>query len=73
MVALRGKLFLAQPSAAFARLQILGSMSPLVVFLTSIPLAFISTSLALVWWLVGSVLAGFLLSRLDAEPPEDPA
>ncbi len=73
VVALRGKLFLAQPSAAFSRLQILGSMSPLVVFLTSIPLAFISTSLALVWWLVGSVLAGFLLSRIDAEPPEDPA
>lgn len=72
VVALRGTLFLAQPSRAFARLMILGSLSPLVVFLTSIPLAFASTTVAVSWWLAGSMLAGFLLSRVHAEPPEDP-
>jgi uncharacterized membrane protein len=73
LVALRGNLFLAAPSRPFARQAILGSLSPLVVFLTSIPLAFVSTSLALGWWLVGSVLGGWLLSRRPAAPPEDPA
>jgi uncharacterized membrane protein len=73
LVALKGNLFVAAPSPAFARLQVLGSLSPLVVFLTSIPMAFVSTSLALVWWPVGSVLAGGILSRIHAAPPEDPA
>ncbi len=72
-VAYKGKLFLAQPSRDFARLQVLGSLSPVFVFLTSIPLAFISTSIALVWWLVGSVLAGQLLSRMHAQAPQDPS
>ncbi len=73
LVALRGRLFLAQPDPAFVRLQLLGSLSPVVVFLTSIPLAFVTPTLAVLWWLVGSVLSGFALSRMHAEPPEDPA
>ena len=73
VVALRGRLFVAPPDRPFARQLILGSLSPMVVFLTSIPLAFASTTLALLWWLVGSVLAGWLLGRMNAVPPEDPA
>ncbi len=73
LVALKGKLFVAAPSPAFGRQLVLGSLSPTFVFLTSIPLAFVSTTLALVWWFAGSVLAGWGLSRIAAEPPEDPA
>lgn len=73
LVAKRNGLFIAQPGPAFARLEILGSLSPVVIFLTSIPLAFVSTTLALLWWPVGSVAAGLMLSRVKAEPPEDPA
>ena len=73
VLALRGRLFLAQPEAAFARVQVLGSLSPVAVFLTSIPLAFVAPALAVLWWLVGSILAGFALSRVHAPPPEDPA
>jgi uncharacterized membrane protein len=73
LVALRGDLFLAPPDRPFARQLVLGSLSPMVVFLTSIPLAFISTSWALIWWLVGSMIAGRLLGRMQAQPPEDPA
>lgn len=72
-VAYKSKLFIAQPSRDFAKVQVLGSLSPVLVFLTSIPLAFVSTTLALVWWVVGSVLAGQLLSRMSAPPPEDPS
>jgi uncharacterized membrane protein len=72
LTASRGELFVAAPSRAFARLQVLGSLSPVVVFLTSIPLAFVSTMLAVVWWGVGSFLAGWGLSRTSAAPPEDP-
>jgi uncharacterized membrane protein len=71
-LALRGKLFVAQPDPAFSRVQVLGSLSPIVVFLTSIPLAFISPTLAVLWWPTGAVLAGFLLGRMPARPPEDP-
>lgn len=73
LVALRGNLFIAAPSKAFGRQQVLGAASPLAVFMTSIPLAFISSWLALVWWIAGSVLAGSLLARMKAQPPEDPA
>ena len=72
VVALRGNLFLAAPDRPFSRQLILGSLSPMVVFLTSIPLAFLSTTWALLWWLVGSLLAGWLLGRMNAVPPEDP-
>lgn len=72
VVALRGRLFITQPSKPFTRLMILGSLSPLVVFLMSIPLAFVATGLAIVWWGVGGALSGLLLSRIPAEPPEDP-
>lgn len=72
VVALRGGLFIAAPSSAFARMQILGSLSPLLVFVSSIPLAFVRPWLALLWWVVGSVLAGLLLNRMHAEPPADP-
>ncbi|MEZ5186789.1 MAG: TMEM175 family protein [Candidatus Nanopelagicales bacterium] len=73
LVAKRNRLFIAQPGPAFARVQILGSLSPIVIFLTSIPLAFWSSAVALLWWPVGSFLAGFALSRIAVEAPEDPA
>ena len=73
LVALRGKLFVAPPDPPFARYLILGSISPTIVFLASIPMAFVSPTLALLWWLVGSLLAGWALSRRRATPPEDPA
>lgn len=73
VVALRGNLFVAAPDRRFARQLVLGSLSPMVVFLSSIPLAFLSITWALLWWFVGSVLAGHLLGRMKAEPPEDPA
>ena len=73
LVALRGDLFIAPPSRDFARQLVFGSLSPTVVFLSSIPLAFLSTTWALLWWLVGSVLAGHLLGRMKGQPPEDPA
>jgi len=74
LVAYRRGLFMAPLSAPFRREQIMGSLSPLVVFLSSIPLAFINPMLAMGWWLVGSVGAGFLLSRLSpAAPPPDAA
>ena len=54
-------------------MQVMGSLTPLVVFLTSIPLAFVNPVFAMGWWLVGSVGAGFLLSRMaPADPPADP-
>ncbi|MEI2642583.1 MAG: TMEM175 family protein [Candidatus Nanopelagicales bacterium] len=72
VVAWKGGLFVAQPSREFARMQILGSLSPLLVFLSSIPLAFVSTWLALAWWFAASTLAGVLLNRGHVNPPEDP-
>lgn len=72
VIARRNTLFIAQPGPAFARVQILGSLSPIIIFLTSIPMAFVSVAIALLWWPLGSVLAGFSLSRVKAEPPEDP-
>lgn len=71
-LALRGRLFVGQPDPAFSRVQLLGSLSPIIVFLTSIPLAFISPTLAVLWWPTGAVLAGFLLGRMPGRPPEDP-
>ncbi len=72
LIADRDGLFVAPLSPAFRRAQVIGSLSPVVVFLTSIPLAFVSTGLALTWWVVGSVAAGFTISRLlPAEPPPD--
>ena len=72
LIADRDGLFVAPLSPAFRRAQVIGSLSPVVVFLTSILLAFVSTGLALTWWVVGSVAAGFTISRLlPAEPPPD--
>ncbi len=73
LVADRRGLFLAPLSGPFRRMQVMGSLTPLVVFLTSIPLAFVNPVFAMGWWLVGSVGAGFLLSRMaPADPPADP-
>jgi uncharacterized membrane protein len=48
LVADRDDLFVAPLSPTFRRAQVLGSLSPVGVFLLSIPLAYVSTSLALV-------------------------
>ncbi len=72
LVAVKGDLFVAPVTPAFKRAYIVGSLSPVFVFLTSIPLAFVSPAAAMVWWLLGSVGAGFLFSRfLPVTPPED--
>ncbi len=74
LVADRRGLFLAPLSGPFRRQQVVGSLTPLAVFLTSIPLAYVNPAAAMVWWLVGSVGAGFLLSRMAAaSPPADPS
>jgi uncharacterized membrane protein len=74
LVADRRGLFVAPLSPAFRRQQLLGSLMPLAIFLTSIPLAFVNTAAAMGWWVVGSVGAGFMLSRLaPAQPPDDDA
>ena len=72
LVADRNGLFLAPPSRRFRNLQVIGSLSPVVVFLSSIPLAFVNTTLAMMWWLGGSILFGLVLSRFHADPPPDP-
>ena len=73
LVADRQGLFLAPLSPRFRNLQVIGSLSPVVVFLSSVPLAFVNTTLAMIWWLVGSVLFGMLVSRFHADPPADPS
>lgn len=74
IVADRRNLFLAPVSPAFRRQQIIGSLSPLFVFLSSIPLAFVNAWAAMIWWLVGSIALGFVLSKVlrVAPPPDDP-
>jgi hypothetical protein len=49
-------------------------LSPLFVFLSSIPLAFVNAWAAMIWWLVGSIALGFVLSKTlaTAPPPVDP-
>lgn len=65
VVADRGNLFVVPLTSDFRRQQVIGSLSPIVVFLLSIPVAFfIDPTVAMIWWLVGSVAAGFILSRM---------
>ncbi len=74
VVADRGALFVAPLSRPFRRQQILGSLTPLIGFLGSIPIAFLlGTSWALLWWLVAAVGSGMVFSRYaTAAPPADP-
>lgn len=73
-VADRGDLFVAPLSPEFRRQQLLGSASPLLVFTVSIPLAFVSPTLAVVFWFAGGVALGFVMSRVfRAQAPPDPA
>lgn len=71
VVADRGNLFVVPLTPAFRRQGVIGSLSPVVVFLSSIPLAFVNPYLAMGWWLVGSVAAGVILSRLTPAAPPD--
>lgn len=68
-VAYSDNLFLLPPSKSFKTQQMIGASSPVVIFLLSIPLAFISSWLAVAFWLVASVLAGFILSKVATAPP----
>lgn len=69
-IAFRDRLFSPAPSKSYARQQMVGAATPVAIFLLSIPLAFVATWLAIVFWLVGSVAVGFAMSRLlTAEPP----
>jgi uncharacterized membrane protein len=70
-VAYSDDLFGLRPSPEFKRQQMIGASSPVVIFLCSIPLAFLSPVLAMAFWVVGSVAVGFVLGRiLTAAPPE---
>ena len=70
-VAYTDDLFLLRPSPTYKKQQMLGASSPVIIFLLSIPLAFVAPQLAIAFWLVGSILVGVLLSRfLTAPPPE---
>jgi uncharacterized membrane protein len=73
LVAARHRLYVAQPDRAFLRRVVVGSLTPLAAFLTSIPLAFVATWLAVSWWFLGAVIGGFAVARfLPADPPPDP-
>jgi uncharacterized membrane protein len=73
VVADRDELFLKPISADYRRKAILGGLTPVPVFLLSIPLAFVSTALAIAFWVVGSVALGWSVNRFtgdDADQPE---
>ncbi|MFM2438371.1 MAG: hypothetical protein RLZ55_1190 [Actinomycetota bacterium] len=73
VVADRGDLFTVPLTSEFRRTSVLGSLTPVVGFLTSIPLAFVSPWLALLWWVVASVGLGAAINRfLPSQPPVDP-
>ncbi len=63
LVADRDSLFLKPITPEYRRLAILGGLTPIPVFLLSIPLAFVSTALAIAFWVVGSVALGWSVNR----------
>jgi uncharacterized membrane protein len=70
-VAYSDKLFLLAPSDRYVKQQMIGASSPVVIFLVSIPLAFVAPWLAVAFWVVASVVVGMVLSRvLTARPSE---
>lgn len=68
-VAYSDDLFGMRPSPTFKKQQMIGASSPVVIFLLSIPLAFLSPVLAMAFWVVGSMAVGFALSRILTAPP----
>ncbi|MCB9412095.1 MAG: DUF1211 domain-containing protein [Actinobacteria bacterium] len=64
LVADRDGLFLRPLTAGERRYRVLGACTPLPGFLLSIPVAFASTTLAVVCWFAGSVLFGWATSKL---------
>lgn len=73
LIADRRGLFVAPLSPAFRRRAVVGSLTPLVAFLTSIPLAFVATWLAIAWWFAVAMALGYAVSRwMVADPPMDP-
>lgn len=73
-VAIRGDLFIAPLSPAFARQTIAGALTPVVGFLVSIPVAFLLwPTAAIATWFVAAVVLGYAVTMLfPAEPPADP-
>ena len=70
IVADRDSLFIKPVTPAFRRQSIVGSLIPVVGFLVSIPIAFISTWAAVAFWFVAAVSIGALVNRLlPADPP----
>lgn len=63
VVADRDSLFLKPITSEYRRMAILGGLTPVPVFLLSIPLAFVSTALAIAFWVVGSVALGWSVNR----------
>ncbi len=70
-IAYTDNLFSIMPSGAYKRQAMVGSSIPVATFLLSIPIAFISTWLAVGFWFVASIASGYLVSKLfRAHPPE---
>ena len=68
-IAHRDGLFREEPSAAVFRSQSIGSLTPVLLFLVSIPLMFVDPLLGIAFWFV-NVPVGILLNRLT---PRDDA
>ena len=65
LVAHRDGLFLKPLSKPFLRQSVVGGLLPALVFLLSIPIAFwVSQYVAMVFWLVASIVFGFGVNRL---------
>ena len=70
VVADRDALFIRPITAHYRRQAIVGSLTPLVGFLLSIPIAFVSTWAAIACWCVCAIVLGALVNRfLPAKAP----
>ena len=70
IVADRDQLFIRPVTPEFRRQSIIGSLTPVVGFLLSIPLAFVSTWAAIACWFICAIVLGAGVSKmLPASPP----
>ena len=67
-VAQRDQLFLKPLSSAQFKQAVFGGLTPVVAFLVSIPVAFVSTWLAVVAWLVLALLLGWVTAKVFPVP-----
>lgn len=70
-IAYSDDLFLLRPSPEFKRQEMIGAASPVAIFLLSIPLAFVSSVLAVAFWFAASIAAGIVMRKVfTASPPQ---